>query len=128
VLALGGWIGNFALSLADHAQNAFFYWPEWISVVASALGVSALCVATADYRNRAYQVACIGIMALEVIVGITGWLFHLAAITNSPMENAWDRVVYGAPVFAPLLFSNLAILAIIGLAVLAHANRREFKN
>src|SRR4051812_22123478 len=30
LLALGGWIGNFILSLADHAQNAFFYRPEWI--------------------------------------------------------------------------------------------------
>ena len=118
LLALGGWIGNFALSLTDHAQNAFFYWDEWIPVAASALAVGALSVAIADYHNRAYLRLCIGLMSLEILVGLTGWILHLIAVTRSPMDSLWDRVVYSAPVFAPLLFANLAILAMIGLITL----------
>jgi hypothetical protein len=128
VLALGGWVGNFVLSLADHAQNAFFYWYEWIPVIASALAVGALIVAVADFHNRAFLRACMLLMAIQIAVGIAGWILHLIAVAKSPMETTWDRIVFSAPVFAPLLFANLAILALIGLATLngsLAADRRE---
>jgi hypothetical protein len=118
LLALGGWVGNFVLSLADHAQNAFFYWAEWIPVIASALAIGALLVAISDFRNRAYLQLCIALMVVEIAVGIAGWLLHVRAVASSPMESVWDRIVYSAPVFAPLLFADLAVLALIGLATL----------
>ena len=37
LLALGGFVGNFVLTLADHAQNGFFHPSEWIGVVAGAV-------------------------------------------------------------------------------------------
>lgn len=124
LLALGGWIGNFALSLADHAQNAFFYWAEWIPVVASAVAIGALSVAAAEYRNRPFLRLCLGLMIVEIVVAVAGWLFHARSIVESPMEDVWDRVVYSAPLFAPLLFADLALLACIGLATLhAQAGR-----
>ena len=118
LLALGGWIGNFTLSLTDHAQNAFFYRPEWIAVTASALSIGTLLVAFFDCRNRFYLGVCLALMAVEVVVGIAGWMFHLRAIAASPMEKLWDRIVFSAPAFAPLLFADLALLAAIGLGTL----------
>ena len=118
LLALGGWIGNFALSLADHAQNAFFYRAEWIPVVASAAAIGALSVAVVEYQNRSYLGLCLGLMVVEIVVAGIGWLFHLYAIAVSPMEDLWERVLYSAPAFAPLLFADLAMLAGIGLATL----------
>ncbi|MCA9516160.1 MAG: hypothetical protein KC635_14545, partial [Myxococcales bacterium] len=44
VLALGGFVGNLVLSLADHAQNGFFNPLEWVPVVAAALCVGFLVV------------------------------------------------------------------------------------
>src|SRR5437867_3776648 len=41
-LALGGFAGNFALSLTDHAINGFYRSSEWIPVVSSALAVGFL--------------------------------------------------------------------------------------
>jgi hypothetical protein len=38
---------------------------------------------------------------------------------RSPMQNWWERIVFSAPVFAPLLFANVAIVAWIGLATLS---------
>jgi hypothetical protein len=124
LLAWGGWIGNFILSLADHAQNAFFNWVEWVPVVASALAVGALVMAAVEYRNRPFLRLAMALMLLEVVVALVGWGFHLRAIARSPMSNWWERIVFSAPVFAPLLFANLAILALIGLATLYYAADR----
>jgi hypothetical protein len=118
LLALGGWIGNFALSLADHAQNAFFYWAEWIPVVASAAAIGTLSVAVVEYQNRPFLRLCIGLMFVEIVVAVAGWLLHLAAILRSPMNDVWERLLNSAPLFAPLLFADLALLACIGLAAL----------
>jgi hypothetical protein len=119
LLAWGGWIGNFVLSLADHAQNAFFNWVEWVPVVASALAIGTLLMAAAEYRNRPFLRLAMGLMAVEIVVALVGWGFHLRAIALSPMNNWWERIVFSAPVFAPLLFANLAILALIGLVTLS---------
>ena len=39
LLAAGGFAGNFALTLADHAQNGFFHASEWLAVLAAAFGL-----------------------------------------------------------------------------------------
>ena len=44
-MTLGGFFGNFALSLCDHAQNGFFNRREWIPVFASAMAVGFLMTA-----------------------------------------------------------------------------------
>ncbi len=129
LLALGGWIGNFALSLADHAQNAFFHWSEWIPVVSSALAIGCLAVAAYAWRNRQYLHFCVGLMGLQIVVALMGWGAHLHAVATSPMPGWWDRIVYSAPIFAPLLFADLALLAMIGLATLdARAKEAEQGN
>jgi len=114
-LALGGFVGNFVLSLTDHAQNGFFDPREWIAVAAAAFAVGALLAAVVDYRNRPFLVLCLLVMAAEIVVGLLGWYYHLSAILRSPMAGLWAKILYSAPVFAPLLFANLAVLGLLGL-------------
>jgi hypothetical protein len=114
-LALGGFVGNFVLSLADHAQNGFFDSREWIAVVAAAFAIGALLAALVDYSNRPFLWLCLGLMFIEIIVGLLGWYYHIGAILRSPMSAPRDKLLYSAPVFAPLLFANLAILGMLGL-------------
>ena len=114
-LALGGFVGNLALSLCDHAQNGFFIASEWIPVVAAAFGVSFLTVLLFRSAEPALQDACIGLMCLESIVGILGFFLHGKGDLADLNGNLWFHFVHGAPIFAPLLFSNLAILAILGI-------------
>ena len=54
-------------------------------------------------------------MAVQVIVGVLGFYFHGVAVLNGPAPNLFDNIVYVAPVLAPLLFANLALLAVFGL-------------
>lgn len=116
LLALGGFCGNFLLSVFDHAQNGFFRPTEWIAVASAAVAIGFLVVALAWPSAGTYR-ACAWIMVLQVVVGFLGFGLHLGA-NLEPMElevPMVDRFVFGAPAFAPLLFVNIALLAGIGL-------------
>ncbi len=115
ILAAGGFAGNFALTLADHAQNGFFYASEWLAVVAAAFGLAFLGVATWSFQNRRFLKTCGWVMAGQVLVGLIGAGFHLRAISAGPSESLLSNAIHTAPLFAPMLFADLAILGGIGL-------------
>ncbi|QDU93257.1 hypothetical protein [Lignipirellula cremea] len=115
MLAWGGFLGNFALSALDHAQNGFFHPTEWISVFAAAAAVGVLLMVVLLPRDRILLASCAGVLLLEAGVGVLGAGLHLIADLEGASDSLWDNLVYGAPVFAPLLFTNLALLAAIGL-------------
>ena len=59
-----------------------------------------------------YVLAC---LAAQVIIGLRGTYFHVAAIFDGSHARLVDGLLYSAPPFAPLLFPNLAALATIGV-------------
>ena len=115
VLAAGGWAGNFVLSLADHAQNGFFFPSEWASVVGAALGFGFLTAVVAVPDNRPLRLAAAAVMAIQVAIGLLGFGLHVYANLVRPSATLWASFLYGAPAFAPLLFVDLAILGLLGL-------------
>jgi hypothetical protein len=117
-LALGGFLGNFALSLTDHAENAFFHWTEWLPVASSAFAVSFLAVLLFVPVSARYWKACTVVILLQAVVGVTGFLLHFFADLHGPSRSLFQNVINGAPPFAPLLLPNLMLLALIGLWVL----------
>ena len=121
LLALGGFIGNFLLSLADHAQNGFFFRMEWISVASSAMAVGILVAVLLVYDNRPLRRLCAGVMGVQAVVGVLGALLHGRSNLARPRQSLWEGFLYGAPVFAPLLFADLAILAVLALWALERA-------
>lgn len=114
VLALGGFAGNFGLSLLDHAQNGFMNRLEWVPVGAAALATSSLVIALLGDQRRFLEL-CFGLCALEVLVGLAGFGLHLAGILRTPGRSLADRLLHGAPAFAPLLFADLGLLAAIAI-------------
>lgn len=124
-LALCGFVGNLGLSLADHAQNGFFRPDEWTSVFAAAFAVGFLGVSLYRTNDRAFLRTCLAVMAVQAVVGVLGFTLHAQADLHGESTRLWDRFIYGAPIFAPLLFTNLALLASIGLWELLAMNRRS---
>ncbi len=114
-LAAGGFFGNFALTLLDHAQNGFAHESEWLAVGSSAFAWSFLIVASTPWANATLLKATAWIMALQIIVGTLGAFLHFRANANGVSESIWDNFVYGAPFFAPLLMCDMAILGLLGL-------------
>lgn len=115
LFTLGGFIGNFIFSLADHAANGFFFPLEWVPVVASALAVGFLTVPLLMRVSRLFIDLCAAILLLEAAVGLWGFLLHAQANLRGPSIHPFENFVYGAPPMAPLLFPNLMLLGIIGL-------------
>ncbi len=116
-LALGGFVGNFIFSLADHAQNGFFHWTEWIPVASSAFAVGFLLAPFAVPCPRSFVTTGGVVMAIQVPVGLLGFYFHTWANLHGPSRDLWNNFIYGTPSLAPLLFPNLAVLAVLGLWV-----------
>jgi len=122
--ALGGFAGNFVLSLGDHATNGFYYATEWAPVAMSAVAVGFLFTAVFLSPGRRFLQLCGGVMVFAAAVGIWGFALHAKANLVGPSIHAFANFVHGAPPFAPLLFPNLAILGLLGIySGLAQANQ-----
>jgi hypothetical protein len=118
LLALGGFLGNFVFSLTDHATNGFFRAVEWLPVASSAFAVSFLLVPFLVRVGRRFLILCAGVLILQALVGVLGFLLHAAADIEGPSSSAFENIVHGAPPLAPLLFPNLVLLGLIALWVL----------
>jgi hypothetical protein len=122
LLALGGFIGNFGMSLLDHAQNGLFHWTEWIPVVSAAFGVSFLLVVLMR-PDAVFMRITYGVLGIQVVVGTVGFVLHITADLGHRALPFGQRFVFGAPAFAPLLFADLAVLAALGLWAMSRAAR-----
>jgi hypothetical protein len=117
LLGLGGFVGNFIFSLADHAQNGFYHWTEWIPVVSSALGIGFLTVLFFMPVTQRFLVWCGAMLVIQVVVGLLGFYLHNLANWHGTAGSTFRNFVDGAPALAPMLFPNLALLCGIGLWV-----------
>lgn len=119
LLALGGFIGNFVFSLTDHATNGFFNPLEWMPVVSSAFAVAFLIVPFLMKVGRTFLGLCGMVLLVQGLVGALGFVLHSRADLHATAPTLFERLTTGAPLFAPLLFPNLVILALIALWVMA---------
>lgn len=120
LFALGGYFGNFVLSLTDHAENGFFFPLEWVPVAASALAVGFLLMPLLMRVSGRFLNLCVVILALEGAVGVWGFFLHASSNLRGPSIHMFNNFIYGAAPLAPLLFPNLMLLAMIGIRQLRH--------
>lgn len=114
-LAWGGLLGCFGLALVDHAQNGFFDPLEWVSVAAGALATAFFGLPLVWRVPRAYWTVLFAVAAVTAGVGALGFALHVEPLFGEARAPFFDRVIYGPPPFAPLLFADLAGLAAIGV-------------
>lgn len=120
LFTLGGCAGNFALTLADHAQNGFFSSSEWAGVAGAAFACSFLTLLLLRPDNAPLARATRYVLGFQALLGLLGFVLHLRSNLHRP--GSWlDRGLYGAPLFAPLLFVDLAVLG--GIALWSRARR-----
>ena len=54
-------------------------------------------------------------LVVQVAVGLLGFFLHARGNLGHTNATLWDSFIYGAPIFAPLLFADLALLGVLGL-------------
>jgi hypothetical protein len=125
LFTVGGYVGNFVFSLADHAENGFFFRVEWAPVIASALAIGFLCVPLFSRVSRLFIDISTLVLLLEAGIGLWGFLLHTMSNLQGPSIHAFENFIYGAPPMAPLLFPNLMVLGVIGLWQLRKNEKAE---
>ena len=95
-------------------------------MISSGLATGFLIVPVMMTVTRRYLDLCLAMLALQALVGVIGFWFHMRMNFYTPGVNLFEKSVYGAPPMAPLLFPNLVGLALIGLWELAIHLPKEF--
>ncbi len=116
-LAAAGLLGNLALTVLDHARNGFFEAEEWASVAVSAFGTVVLFGAALKKKptTREENITVLIALVLQIITGLIGFGYHVHADWHNIMPTIPEKIVFGAPIFAPLLFCDVAGLGLIAL-------------
>ncbi len=107
-------------ALYSHYKNAFRYKVQWTPLAtAPLLAASALW---AVKSRRAARTALPATALLAVANGAIGFLYHARGVKRRPggMGRLGYNILYGPPIFAPLLFSAAGFLGL-----LASVMRRE---
>lgn len=68
-------------------------------------------------RNEMIGKLCYFIVGIQAVVGVLGAVLHVLSIFKNTSSEVplLERVLYGAPIMAPLLYTDLAFLLFIGM-------------
>lgn len=104
----------------SHYKNNFRYKAQWTPVVLAPLLMGSAIAAIQD--SRAAQTMLPATSALAIVDGGVGFFYHARGVMRRPggMQKPIYNVIYGPPIFAPLLFAAAGFLG-----VLASMFRRE---
>jgi len=104
----------------SHYKNNFRYRVQWTPVLVAPALMAAACGAAASARIA--HTALPAVSAIAVINGSIGFAYHARGVLRRPggLRKLGYNIVYGPPIFAPLLFAASG-----SLGLLASLLRRE---
>ena len=107
-------------ALYSHYKTRFKYWAQWTPVILAPIQ-AVVCIASIA-NEKAARTLLPATSMLAVADGAVGFAYHARGIARRPGgRKTWlYNVLYGPPIFAPLLFSACG-----ALGLLAAALRRE---
>jgi hypothetical protein len=115
-LVAGGSLGNASLSVLDHARNGFINPAEWIPIpVTLFTAVLFFGAAVRPVINRVERVALWIAVGVQILIGVLGWGLHVYFSLTAETGNLLHRVVYGPPIFSPLLLADVAAFGAVML-------------
>lgn len=115
LVALGSLAATIS-SVLDHArtgfENPWLWLPTTIGILATAV---ALGMGVLRRRGLADVLTYAGAMVLMLLVGVVGFVFHIQDSLVAGTTIVFERFIRGAPLMAPLLFSNMGLLGLVVL-------------
>jgi hypothetical protein len=103
-------------SVLDHARTGFANPWLWLPTAAGVLATAvAVGLGAVEKPARADVTAYAGAMTLLALVGVIGLGLHVAENLVGQNAIVVERFIRGAPLMAPLLFSNMGLLGLLVL-------------
>lgn len=111
-----GFLGAVIAAFLDHARLGFMPSYTLIPLVSGTLATLACFYIAHGQTNPNETYICFSILALNLLIGLMGFGFHLFGDLAGTKTIVWTRIMYRDPLLGPLLFCNLALLG--GLSLL----------
>jgi hypothetical protein len=97
----------------SHYKNNFRYWVQWTPIV-----IAPLLAGTAFASVKSRRIATTALPALSAIAGAdaaVGFFYHGRGVLRRPggRKRLLYNIMYGPPIFAPLLFGAAGMLGIL---------------
>jgi hypothetical protein len=103
-------------SIIDHAQYGYNVY-KLIAIVFGIFATSVvLTAALSNHWTKKDELVYFWTMIAAIVVGVMGFGFHLSADLAGTGKISLERMLVFAPVFAPLLYSDLGMLGLIVVA------------
>lgn len=102
-----------AESLYSHYKNRFTYRIEWTPIL---LTPALIAAGLGTVWSRLVARTLLPITsALAVLSGALGFFYHVRGIVRRPggLKMPWYNLIYGPPIFAPLLFAATGLLGLL---------------
>ncbi len=108
-------------STIDHAQYGYSVY-KLIAIVYGLFATSVvITIALSNQWSKKDELVYFWTMIAAIVVGVMGFGFHLSADLAGTGNISLERMLVFAPVFAPLLYSDLGML---GLIIVAKQRRK----
>jgi len=111
-----GFLGAVGAAFLDHARLAFIPSYTLIPLVSGTLAAISCFYIAYSQANQTETYIYLSILALNMLVGLLGFGFHVIGDLAGTQSIIWARFLYRDPLLGPLLFCNLALLG--GLSLL----------
>jgi len=97
----------------SHYKNNFRYWVQWTPIV-----IAPLLAAAAFGATRSRRLATTALPALSAVASAdaaVGFFYHARGVARRPggTRHLLYNIIYGPPIFAPLLFGAAGMLGIL---------------
>ena len=97
----------------SHYKNNFRYWVQWTPIV-----IAPLLAAAAFAGTRSRRIATTALPALSAVASAdaaVGFFYHARGVVRRPggTKHLLYNIIYGPPIFAPLLFGAAGMLGIL---------------
>jgi hypothetical protein len=103
-------------SVLDHARTGFENPWLWLPTAAGVFGtIVAVGLGAVETPARSDVLTYSGAMVLLALVGVVGLGLHIGQNLVGQNAIVVERFIRGAPLMAPLLFSNMGLLGLLVL-------------
>ena len=111
-----GFAASAITSIIDHAQYGYSFY-KMIPIIYGLFSSSVVIYLSITKEwSRGDEIVYFWTMIAAVAVGIMGFGFHLSADLAGTGSFSLERIIAFAPIFAPLLYSDLGILGLLVVA------------